>query len=72
MNAPTVAYNGQPLPITIRIVDVSPLHETVATPKGPSGAARALAATKANVVRLIPGVTRFPVGAESISPSAAR
>jgi hypothetical protein len=72
MFAATVNYNGQPLPLTIKIVDVSPLHETFPAVKRPSRAARVVAATKSNIVRLIPGVTRLPIGPESITPSAAR
>ena len=72
MYSQTVNYNGQPLPIAIKIVDVSPLHETFPAVKRPSRAARVVAATKANVVRLIPGVTRLPIGPESVTPSAAR
>jgi hypothetical protein len=72
MYAATVNYNGQPLPITIKIVDVSPLHETFPRSSRPSRVSRVVAATKANIVRLVPGVTKLPIGAESIAPSAAR
>ena len=72
MYTSTVNYNGQPLPITIKIVDVSPLHEAFPAVKRPSRVSRAVAATRSNIVRLIPGVTKLPVGAESIAPSAAR
>ncbi len=61
----TVSYDHQPLPL--RIVDVAPLHEAVPTGKRPSRAARVVAATKANIVRLIPGVTPLPLGAASAS-----
>ena len=65
-----VTYNNQPLPITINIIDVAPLHDALPTTPAPSRLQRA-AATFANVVRLVPGHTRIPVGPET-APSAAR
>ena len=65
-----VTYNNQPLPLTIKIIDVAPLHDALPTTPAPSRLQRAVA-TFANVVRLVPGHTRIPVGAET-APSAAR
>jgi len=66
----TVAYNGQPLPLTINIIDVAPLHDALPTVAAPSRVQRAVA-TFANVVRLVPGRTRIPVGPDSTIASSA-
>jgi hypothetical protein len=65
-----VNYNNQPLPITIKIIDVAPQHSTRPSTPAPSRVQRATASF-ANVVRLVPGRTRIPVGPEAL-PSAAR
>ena len=65
-----VTYNNQPLPISIKIIDVAPLHDALPTTPAPTRVQRAVASF-ANVVRLVPGVTRIPVGPEA-APSAAR
>ena len=63
---------NQPVPLSIRIVDVAPLHDAVPQAPTPSRLTKAIEATKANIVRLIPGTTRFPVGPEfDVAPSAA-
>ena len=65
-------YNNQPLAILpLDIVDVAPLHDALPQASAPSRIQRAVA-TFANVVRLIPGRTRIPVGPENASaPTAA-
>ena len=67
-----VNYNNQPLPIApLQIVDVAPLHDALPQAPAPSRVQRAVASF-ANVVRLIPGHTRIPVGADNASaPTAA-
>ena len=52
---------------SIRFVDVAPLHDAVPSRTRPSRAARVVAATRANIVRLIPGVTPLPLGAPRAS-----
>jgi len=65
-------YNSQPLPIVpLKIIDVAPLHDALPVQPAPSRVQRAVASF-ANVVRLIPGRTRIPVGPENGSaPTAA-
>jgi hypothetical protein len=65
-------YNSQPLPITpLKIIDVAPLHDALPQAPAPTRVQRAVA-TFANVVRLVPGRTRIPVGPENASaPTAA-
>jgi hypothetical protein len=64
-----VNYNNQPLPITIKIIDVAPLHDALPNTPAPSRVERAVASF-ANVVRLVPGLTRIPVGPESAAGAA--
>ena len=64
----TDRYDTLPLPLLpLRIVDVAPLHDVLPAARRPSRAARVVAATKSNIVRLIPGVTTLPLGASSQS-----
>ena len=66
-------YNNQPVPLNIRIVDVAPLHDAVPGPATPSRLRKVVEASKANIVRLVPGKTRIPVGPEfDVAPGAAR
>jgi hypothetical protein len=66
-------YNNQPVPLSLRIVDVAPLHDAVPQAPTPSRLSKAIEATKANIVRVVPGKTRIPVGPEfDTAPSAAR
>ena len=66
-------YNNQPVPLGLRIVDVAPLHDHVPPVATPSRLSKVIAASRANIVRLIPGKTRIPVGPEfDLAPSAAR
>jgi hypothetical protein len=77
MTAMTETADAPALPMTsIRIVDVSTIHDHIppATPSpgAASRTSRVVAATRANVVRLIPGLTRLPIGpGTSLRPSAA-
>ena len=66
-----VNYNNQPMPIApLQIVDVAPLHDALPQAPAPSRVQRAVASF-ANVVRLVPGRTRMPVGPENASASTA-
>ena len=69
MHLRTLTSDAQPLPTQpLRIVDVSPIHSTI--PARPTRASRVVAATRGNIVRLIPGRTRLPLSLE-VAPTAA-
>ena len=58
---------NRPTPMTaIEIVNVSPLFVSITERPGYEGPAGP--AALANVVRLVPGLTRLPVGPESATP----
>jgi hypothetical protein len=66
-------YNNQPVPLNIRILDVAPPFDAVPQAATPSRLRKVIEASKANIVRLVPGTTRIPVGPEfDVTPSPAR
>ena len=66
MDLRTTSYDDQPLPLLpIDIIDVSPLHSHVPPTRTLSRVSRVATATKANIVRLVPGRTTLPVAAPS-------